>query len=44
VCHIVDELLNLELYRREFKFAAPIIPEDENFGEDEGDEPETEGE
>ena len=35
VCAIIDELLNLELYRREFQFKDPIIPVDL---EEEGDE------
>ena len=35
VCAIIDELLNLELYRREFQFKDPIMPTDL---EDEGDE------
>ena len=29
VCQLIDELVNLELYRRDFEFHAPIIPEDE---------------
>jgi len=29
VCHIIDELLNLELYRREFQFNQPVFPPDE---------------
>lgn len=29
VCHIIDELLNLELYRREFQFLQPKFPPDE---------------
>jgi hypothetical protein len=37
VCHIIDELLNLELYRRDFKFLTPVVPPDE---EDEGDDEE----
>lgn len=37
VCHIIDELLNLELYRREFQFFNPIFPPDT---EDEGEEEE----
>lgn len=33
---MIDELLNLELYRREFQFKEPKFPPDEE--EDEGDE------
>lgn len=29
VCQLIDELVNLELYRRDFEFHRPIIPEDE---------------
>ena len=29
VCNIIDELLNIELYRREFQFLAPVIPDDD---------------
>jgi hypothetical protein len=36
VCHIIDELLNLELYRREFQFLQPVFPPDEE--EDQEDE------
>ena len=28
VCHIVDELLNIELYRREYQFHEPVFPEE----------------
>jgi hypothetical protein len=38
VCHIIDELLNLELYRREFQFLQPVFPPDE---EDEGEDEST---
>jgi len=30
VCNIIDELLNIELYRRNFQFNHPIIPGDED--------------
>lgn len=40
VCHVVDELLNLELYRREFQFLQPVFPPDE---EEEGDDLEDDG-
>ena len=36
VCAVIDELLNLELYRREFQFKDPKFPADEE--DDEGDE------
>ena len=37
VCHIIDELLNLELYRREFQFLQPVFPpDDEEEEEDDG--------
>jgi hypothetical protein len=29
VCQLIDELVNLELYRRDFEFKNPIFPEDE---------------
>ena len=29
VCQLIDELVNLALYRRDFEFHRPIIPEDE---------------
>jgi len=40
VCQLIDELVNLELYRRDFEFRAPNIPnDDENSGNDDyGDE------
>lgn len=43
VCNIIDELLNIELYRRNFQFNPPVIPEDdasdaEELPEDEGGE------
>ena len=25
ICHIIDELLNIELYRREYQFNPPIF-------------------
>lgn len=28
VCQLIDELVNMELYRREFEFLPPVIPED----------------
>ena len=28
VCHIVDELLNIELYRREYQFHPPVFPQE----------------
>lgn len=40
VCQLVDELVNLELYRRDFEFIPPAIPEDdaEQSGDEEQDE------
>jgi len=29
VCAVIDELLNLELYKREFQFKEPQFPPDE---------------
>ena len=29
VCQLIDELVNMELYRREFEFLPPSIPEDD---------------
>jgi len=41
ICHLIDELLNIELYRREFQFYPPKFPDDEedtaldgDFGDD----------
>ena len=28
ICHIVDELLNVELYRREYQFHPPLFPDE----------------
>ena len=28
ICHLIDELLNIELYRRDYKFSNPIFPEE----------------
>lgn len=36
VCAIIDELLNLELYKREFQFKQPTFPPDDE--ETEGDD------
>ena len=41
MCAVIDELLNLELYRREFQFNNPIFPQEPE--EEEGDEIENEG-
>lgn len=35
VCQLVDELVNLELYRRDFEFVPPAFPEDEAEDDDE---------
>jgi len=42
VCHLVDELLNIELYRREYQFFQPSFPnedekEEDNQTDEEGD-------
>ena len=29
VCTIIDELLNIELYRREYQFNSPVFPQEE---------------
>lgn len=29
VCEVITELINLELYRRDFKFFPPVFPKDE---------------
>ena len=41
VCAVIDELLNLELYRREFQFNNPAFAQEPD--EEEGDEIENEG-
>ena len=38
VCHIIDELLNIELYRRDYQFHEPIFPPDDDEGDDEEEE------
>lgn len=30
ICHIIDELLNVELYRREYQFNPPVFPDEVN--------------
>ena len=34
VCHLIDELLNVELFRREYQFGQPKIPNDEDADDD----------
>lgn len=36
VCHLIDELLNVELFRREYQFGMPQFPpdDDDNLEED----------
>jgi hypothetical protein len=29
VCEVITELINLELYRRDFKFFPPVFPKEE---------------
>ena len=36
MCHIIDELLNIELYRRDYQFHQPVIAHD-NEDADGGD-------
>ena len=37
VCQLVDELVNLELYRRDFEFQLPDFPqEEEDLNQSEG--------
>jgi hypothetical protein len=39
VCHLIDELLNVELFRREYQFGMPKIPpDDETLEEDQADD------
>lgn len=39
VCHLIDELLNVELFRREYQFGMPKIPpDDESLEEDQADD------
>lgn len=37
VCHLIDELLNIELYRREYQFFEPVIPKDDGENNEESD-------
>ena len=34
ICHLIDELLNIELYRRDYKFHAPVFPQELDVGEE----------
>jgi len=39
VCQLIDELVNIELYRREFEFMQPVFPpDDESDSNDDLDE------
>ena len=39
VCHLIDELLNVELFRREYQFGMPQFPtDDDNLEEDQADD------
>lgn len=43
VCQLIDELVNMELYRRDFEFLPPVIPQEkdsdsEDIDNDNGDE------
>lgn len=33
VCQLIDELINLELYRRDFEFLQPVFPQEEEEDE-----------
>jgi len=35
VCHLIDELLNVELFRREYQFNVPKFPQEEEFADEE---------
>ena len=47
ICHIIDELLNVELYRREYQFHPPVFPEEVeesgNLDDDVQDDPSLHG-
>ena len=34
VCQLIDELVNIELYRRDFEFQAPDMPKDDESSEE----------
>jgi hypothetical protein len=34
VCHLIDELLNVELFRREYQFGMPKFPPDDAVDDD----------
>jgi len=36
-CQLIDELVNMELYRRDFEFMPPTIPQDDEENDDDGD-------
>ena len=44
VCHLVDELLNIELYRREYQFFQPAFPKEAEADESPEEEEVGEGE
>lgn len=37
VCQLIDELVNMELYRREFEFLQPTFPEEDDQEESDND-------
>ena len=38
ICQLIDELVNMELYRRDFEFIAPVMPDENESDSDEGPE------
>ena len=36
VCQLIDELVNMELYRRDFEFQFPTMPQDDEDNDDDG--------
>jgi hypothetical protein len=36
VCQLIDELVNLELYRLDFEFQSPTFPQDEDLNQSDG--------
>ena len=38
VCQLIDELLNIELYRREYQFYPPVFPQEAAVDESDNDD------
>ena len=38
VCQLIDELLNIELYRREYQFFNPVFPQENAVDQSDGDD------